>query len=177
MSSTDSTDKSVCATLAAVTCRSLETGRSDVAQTRVSVPHWPPLLAGVWKQAEAMWHRHSCLCICRDSGNKTVARGASAFCEHPWLRILWISCRVSGTESRRNRHSSHSSSAANAAQFQSHRSQRCSQKALAALATLFVCRYRGVVNVQIPVRRRGRHFLRSVTNGECRRTVGSCVDR
>src|SRR4029077_15587873 len=24
-------------------------------------------------------------CVCRDSGVKKVARGASAFCEHPWL--------------------------------------------------------------------------------------------
>jgi len=52
--------------------------------------------------------------------------------------MLWISCRVSGTGSRRDRHSSQSSSAADAAQFQTHRNQRCSQKALAPLATIFV---------------------------------------
>jgi hypothetical protein len=55
---------------------------------------------------------------CRDSGNKTIARGASAFCEHPWKKMSPISCRVSGTGSRHNRHLSHSSSAADAAQFQ-----------------------------------------------------------
>jgi hypothetical protein len=38
-------------------------------------------------------------CVCRDSGAKKVARGASAFCEHPWLSMLSRSCRVSGTGS------------------------------------------------------------------------------
>jgi hypothetical protein len=75
--------------------------------------------------------------ICRDSGNKTIARGASAFCEHPWKRMLWISCRVSGTGSRRNRPvrrthpvplTRHNSNA--------HRDQGCSQKTLAPLATV-----------------------------------------
>jgi hypothetical protein len=37
---------------------------------------------------------------CRDSGSKTVARVASAFCEQPWEGMSWVSCRVSGTGSR-----------------------------------------------------------------------------
>jgi hypothetical protein len=38
-------------------------------------------------------------CVCRDSGTKKVARGASAFCEHPWLSMSIRSCRASGTGS------------------------------------------------------------------------------
>jgi len=67
------------------------------AQTRVSVPHWPSVLAGEWSLArqnvaqtllsvpprywqecgvlpDRMWHRHSCLCLAVSAGEWSLAR-------------------------------------------------------------------------------------------------------
>src|SRR5258706_12240752 len=47
------------------------------------------LLANHW-EASPLKHKQENRCKRRVSGGQTIARDASVFCEHPWMRMSWF---------------------------------------------------------------------------------------